>query len=187
MSVDQAFAIAKLAILPSHLPATVALATVAAFGYMVSHFRSGKAELTVTNALILAVVVAIAGATAIPLFEAADRRAKTSALLQSLHTLRSQIELYKMEHGGEPPLLFQGTFPQLNRATDSRGAPGPSGNGFPYGPYLRNGIPVNPITACSIVTPTGTFPPTKPSGNGGWIYHQETGRIAADLEGFLTQ
>lgn len=181
------WAIAEMPIPSLHLPITVGLAAVVALGYLIGRFRSGNAELTVMDAMILAIVVAITGATAIPLFETASSQAKSSALLQNLHTLRSQIELYKMEHGGRAPLLFNGTFPQLIRATDVAGVPGPPGDKHPYGPYLAGGIPVNPFTARSICTPTETFPPTEPSGNGGWIYHQPTGQIAADLEDFLTQ
>jgi general secretion pathway protein G len=149
--------------------------------------RSGRAELRLIDAVLLAVVVAIAGAVAIPLIEKASGQAKEAALLQNLRTLRSQIELYKLEHGGEPPVAYQGSFPQLLRATNARGVPGEAGSQFPYGPYLHTGIPVNPVTGCSIVTLTDTFPPQSPGGSGGWLYHQQTGRIAIDLEGFLTE
>ena len=154
---------------------------------MLNHSRSGKAEFTVLNAVILAIVVAIAGGVGIPLIEKVSSRAQHTAVLQNLHTLRSQIELYKLEHKGEAPVLYQNAFPQLIRATNAEGIPGEPGSKYPYGPYLHAGVPLNPITGRSIVTPTDTFPPTAPSGNGGWIYHQETGRIAIDLEEFLTK
>ena len=167
------------------LPATVALAAIGVLGYMVSSARRGKTEFTVINAMILAVVIAIIGAVAIPLLEMASGNAKSTAVLQNLRTLRSQIELYKLEHGGEPPMLYQGTFPQLIRPTNTQGIPGDPGAKYPYGPYLQSGLPVNPFTGSSIVTLTDTFPPKEPSGNGGWLYHQQTGRIAADLADFL--
>ncbi|MHC4176039.1 MAG: hypothetical protein ACYSWU_00945 [Planctomycetota bacterium] len=154
---------------------------------MLNHTRSGKAEFTLVNAVILAVVVAIAGGIGIPLIEKASGRARRTALLQNLRTLRSQIELYKAEHGGNPPVLYESTFPQLIRATNAEGIPGQPSSKYPYGPYLHAGVPVNPLTERSIVTPTDTFPPTAPSGNGGWLYHQETGRIAIDLEGYLEE
>ncbi len=165
-----------------HLPTTVALAALAAIGYMVSIFRSGEREFTLVDAMILMVIVAILGATVIPLIEAASTKAKSATLLQNLHTLRSQIELYKLEHGGEAPVAYQGMFPQLTRSTNGDGIPGPPGSKYPFGPYLRSGVPLNPITGRSIVTLTETFPPKAASGNGGWIYHQATGRIAADLD-----
>ena len=168
-----------------HLPATTALASVAVIGYMLSRIQSGKTELTVMNAMILAIIVAILGAAAIPIIEMTSRQAKTSALLQNLATLRSQIELYKLDHRNHPPVLYEGTLPQLIRSTNGDGVPGEAGNEHPYGPYLRTGVPVNPLTGCSIVMPTDAFPPKAASGSSGWLYHQPTGQIAADLEGFL--
>jgi general secretion pathway protein G len=154
---------------------------------MPNHNRSGKAEFTLLSAVMLAVVVAIAGAFGIPLIEKSSGQAQRTTLLQNLHTLRSQIELYKLEHAGQPPVLYQNTLPQLTRATNAGGIPGEPGSKYPFGPYFRTGIPVNTITGRSIVAPTDTFPPTAPSGNGGWIYHQQTGRIAVDLEEFLAE
>jgi hypothetical protein len=55
----------------------------------------------------------------------------------------------------------------------------------PYGPYLPSGIPSNPLTGVSTVMPVGQFPPDSPTGTGGWIYEQKTGRIAPDLGAFL--
>ena len=143
--------------------------------------------MTVVNAVLLAIVVAIVGAAVVPLYEQASGGAQSSALLKNLQTLRRQIELYKVQHGGSAPILHKGALPQLTRSTNEKGEPGPSGSMFPFGPYLRNGVPVNPITSRSIVTATWTFPPTEPSGNGGWLYHQETGQIAADLEEYLDE
>jgi general secretion pathway protein G len=143
--------------------------------------------LTLLNGMMLAIVFAIIGAAAVPIIEMASHQAKSSTLLQNLHILRSQINLYKLEHGGKFPLHFQGSLPQLIRPTNGAGIPGEPGEDSPYGPYLRNGIPVNPMTNRSIITLTETFPPTAPSGNGGWIYHQETGQIAPDLKDFLTE
>jgi len=160
---------------------------VATPGDMTKHLRSGKRELTVIDAVIVAIVVAIVGATGIPLFENANRQAKTSTLLHNLHSLRAQIELYKLEHGSAPPALFEGGFPQLIRASNAKGEVGPPGSGYPYGPYLQTGVPLNPFSGRSVVTLTETFPPTAPSGNAGWLYHQQTGQIVPDQEGFLTE
>ena len=170
-----------------YLSAPVALAAIAVLGYMVSRARNGRTEFKLLDAIILAVVVAIVGATTVPFIEKASRQAEASALLQNLHALRSQIELYKLEHGGQPPVLYEGTFPQLIRATNSSGIPGPRGSKHPFGPYLHSGIPVNPITGRSVITPTDKYPPDAASGSGGWIYHQKTGRISADSADFLNQ
>jgi len=167
------------------LSITVALAALAAIGYLLSHFRQGKAEFTLTDAMILGVIVAILAAAAVPVLEAASYRAREATLQQNLHVLRSQIELYQLEHGSDVPVVYEGSFPQLIRATNAAGIPGVSGKNHPYGPYLQGGMPVNPFSGRSIVTLTDVFPPTAPSGNGGWLYHQPTGRIVPDHADFL--
>lgn len=152
---------------------------------MSQHARRGRTELTIFNALILAILVAIAGSVGIPLLEKANHEAQASSLQQSLRTLRSQIELYKVEHAGRPPLLRDGSLPQLIRATDAAGNLGPAGFKYPLGPYLRSGIPVNAVTGRSVITATDVFPPQTSSGNGGWLYHQPTGEITVDLQEYL--
>lgn len=148
-------------------------------------FRRNNREFTLVDGLILVALMVIVSGTAVPIVESLSGRAKASAALQNLHTFRAQIELYKVEHGGRPPLLYEGGFPQLTSRTNEQGIPGESGTNFPFGPYLRAGVPVNPLTNANTVSPVDTFPPKKPSGNGGWLYHQETGQIAIDVEGYL--
>jgi type II secretory pathway pseudopilin PulG len=175
----------------SRLPTTVAISasisTLQAYSRMSRGSRHGRTNLTVIDVVLLVVVIAIVCATAVPLIEAANRRAQQSTLAQNLHTLRSQIELYKAEHGGRPPVLHEGMLPQMVQPTNADGVPGPAGGKYPFGPYLRSGVPINPVTGRSIVTATKTFPPTAASGNGGWLYHQETGQIAPDLDEYLGQ
>jgi len=139
----------------------------------------------VVDVAIFGIVAVIAAAVSVPVIEQATARAEQRALTENLHTLRTQIEVYKLQHGGRPPVLHNGSLPQLYRSTDARGQIGPAGGKFPYGPYLRGGVPVNPITERSIITAAEAWPPEAPSGNGGWLYHQPTGRIAIDLEEYL--
>lgn len=152
---------------------------------MVGFYRREKGEFTLVDGLILvALMVAVTG-TAVRILETFNHRAKVSATLQSLRVLRAQIELYKLEHNGNPPLLYEGAFPQLTSHTNQRGVPGEPGPAFPYGPYLRAGVPINPLTGGYMVTATDVFPPVTASGNGGWLYHQESGQIVPDVEGYL--
>ncbi len=168
------------------LPASIALGSIAAGAYLLSHARYRFAQFTVLDALLIVAIMAIGTAVAMPILSRASDQAHSTALLQNLKTLRGQIELYKAEHGGQPPLLYDGAFPQLTGATNAKGVPGAPGKEYPLGPYLPSGIPQNPFTGVSVVTPTDTFPPTAASGTGGWLYHQETGRIVPDLEGHLS-
>jgi general secretion pathway protein G len=149
--------------------------------------RAGQrnAKLTIVDLAIFVVVAAVVAAVAIPVIEKATERAQHTTLLENLRVLREQIELYKLQHGGTPPVLQEGGFPQLIRATDPLGRMGPPGKTYSLGPYLRFGVPLNPVTSRSIVTPADSFPPKAASGNGGWLYHQPTGQIAIDLEEYL--
>ncbi len=165
--VREAYVMTERPISELYLPAAAVLAAVVVLGYMISRFRRGRAEMTLIDALILAAVVAVLGGVGLPLIESVRLRTQTTTLLQNLQTLRSQIQLYTMEHGGQPPLLFEGALPQLNRATNRRGELGYSSEEYPFGPYLRAGVPVNSITGRSIVTLTDKFPPQEPTGNGG--------------------
>ncbi len=167
------------------LPATVALAAIAALGYLASQARHWRTQFTLLDAMILVALMAIVTAAGIPVFNAIGGQAQRSATLQNLRSMRATIELYKAEHGGEVPLLYRGTLPQLTEATDAAGKPGPPDARHPFGPYLPNGIPPNPCTGTSLISPIDVFPPTSPSGVGGWLYHQPTGRIAADVKEHL--
>jgi type II secretory pathway pseudopilin PulG len=169
----------------TRLPATVALAAIAALGYFVSRSRKGPRQFTLYDFVATVFLMAIVAATSVPLLEAASQGVKQSTLIQNLADLRAQIKLYRLQHGGEPPVYYERTLPQLVQATDAGGVPGPVGSRRPYGPYFPRGIPVNPLTGRATVTLTDTFPPTNASGNGGWLYHQATGRIAIDAPGLL--
>jgi general secretion pathway protein G len=170
-----------------YLPATVALSTVAAIGYMVSHFRQGRTKFTFLDGLQIVFLMAIVAATAAPIIEAATNGAKQTALLENLYTIRSQMSLYRAQHGDTPPLLYGGTLPQLIQATSALGEAGIPGTAHPFGPYLPEGIPVNPFTDRAVITACETFPPAAASGQGGWLYHQETGQIAPDLPDMLNR
>lgn len=134
---------------------------------------------------LVAVVAAVAGAVAIPLIERGVHAARRSALRENLHVLRSQIELYRAEHGGQNPTVINGSLPQLLRPTDRTGKMGPKGAQFSFGPYFNGAMPVNPFTGSSIVTESTEYPFRTASGNGGWLYHPPTGRIAADLPALI--
>jgi type II secretory pathway pseudopilin PulG len=163
------------------LPVATGLAALAAIAFLVARLRQREREFSLMDSLLLVILMSITATGGITLVEAAAENAKETALSENLRMFRTQIEAYKLQHGGEPPTLYQGSFPQLTEATDAQGVPGPADAKHHYGPYFRAGIPANPVTNLSIVTLTNTFPPRKASGNGGWLYHQKTGSIAIDL------
>jgi len=140
---------------------------------------------TLVEVLIVVVILAILAGTVIPQFTASSDDAKDSAALYNLHTLRAQIELYKVQHGGTPPALASGTLAQLTSATDATGATGSPGPTYPFGPYLASGIPANPLTGVATVTTLATAPPTAETATNGWLYQETTGQIYLDKTGYL--
>jgi prepilin-type N-terminal cleavage/methylation domain-containing protein len=132
---------------------------------------------TLVEVLIVVVIMAILAATIIPQFTDSTSDAKASTVKFNLHTLRSQIELYKAQHNGVVPT---GTLIELTVNTDIDGTQG-TGSGFPYGPYIRQ-IPDNPFTNVNTVTVITNDPATAGdvTGTGGWLYNETTGGVWID-------
>jgi general secretion pathway protein G len=100
-----------------------------------------KSGFTLVEILIVVVILGILAAIVIPQFTEASTEAKLSSLCTDLQTVRSQIELYKVQHNDLLPGETTGvTFEQaLTSKTDIAGALDAAGA---YGPYLQK-IPTN--------------------------------------------
>lgn len=148
---------------------------------------------TLVEILIVVVILGILAAIVIPQFTNASEDAKSSSLFTQLQTIRSQLELYQVQHNGVYPteaLVTQGTddWEGMSLKSNVSGTTG-TGAGFDYGPYLQQ-APRNPLTnssKISIVTGT-TDPATSATGmtvtaaataDVGWVYNPDTGQIAA--------
>ena len=109
-----------------------------------------------------------------PQFADSTKDAKVSTSKFNVHTLRSQIELYKSQHDGEVPTA---TLQELTSRTQADGTLDTSG---PYGPYLR-AIPDNPFNGKNTVkTITAPATASDTTGNDGWLYDPTTGDIYID-------
>ena len=139
---------------------------------------------TLVEVLIVVVIMAILAATIIPQFTDSTGDAKASTTKFNLHTLRSQIELYKTQHNGVVP---SGTLVELTKNTDIDGTQG-TGAGFPYGPYIRQ-IPDNPFNNSNTVTVITNDPAVvgDVTGSGGWLYNDTTGGIWIDHADHFTE
>src|SRR5262249_3312377 len=62
---------------------------------------------TLVEILIVVVILGILAAIVIPQFTSASESAKGSNLLSQLQTIRSQLELYQVQHNGSYPTLAQ--------------------------------------------------------------------------------
>src|SRR3954453_3386064 len=89
--------------------------------------RTRKTAFTLVEILIVVIILGLLAAIVIPQFTNASQDARESALASQLQTLRSQIELYKLQHGDVLPDLVTDWTPLT---TASIGADGNS-----VGPY----------------------------------------------------
>lgn len=140
---------------------------------------------TLIEIMIVVVILAVLAATIIPQFSTSVSDSKVSAMQTSLQSLRTQIQLYNLQHNGAYPALTSGSIPQLLGNTDVNGNVG-TGASFPYGPYVQGQIPVNPIDGNSTVTATAVFPPTASTSAGGWLYDAATGQVAPNDTAYLS-
>jgi prepilin-type N-terminal cleavage/methylation domain-containing protein len=147
---------------------------------------------TLIEVLIVVVIMAVLAATVIPQFSTTADDAKTSTLKYNLHALRSAIELYKLHHNGALPAVANDTdgnpsLPQLYSASDASGAIGTPGPSYPFGPYILNRLPNNPLNGDkNVIVTTSSWPPTAETSAGGWFYQDSTGQIGPNAAGHLT-
>jgi type II secretion system protein G len=134
---------------------------------------------TLVELLIVVVILAILAAVVIPQFTNASAEAKESAMRASLATLRQAISLYRVQHNEAYP--GQGGWTELvTQLTTGTKADGTAGT--QYGPYLRTGFPVNPVTGTSTGKTVATMPGAA-SGPEAWVYSTSTGELRANVAG----
>jgi general secretion pathway protein G len=95
---------------------------------------------TLVEILIVVVILGILAAIVIPQFTQASESARASSLVSQLQTIRSQLELYQVQHNGNYPTLTT-NWDQMTQTTDAAGAT----TGADFGPYLQQ-APRNSFT-----------------------------------------
>lgn len=142
-----------------------------------------KRGFTLVEILIVVVILGILAAIVIPQFTEASTEAKTSSLCTDLQSVRSQIELYKIQHNdampGENNTAIGGThtggagfIAGLIGQTDIFGELGSD-----YGPYLQK-IPTNQFNNLDTIEMNGTLG----GGSHGWNFNTTTGAFHADTD-----
>lgn len=139
-----------------------------------------KAGFTLVEILIVVVILGILAAIVIPQFTEASTEAKTSSLCTDLQSVRSQIELYKIQHNDNLPGVPNGTHvatagfaASLTGQTNIFGAVGTD-----YGPYLQK-VPMNQFNNLdTIQIEAGTA--GLGGGSHGWHFDTSTGAFHAD-------
>jgi general secretion pathway protein G len=132
-----------------------------------------KRGFTLVEILIVVVILGILAAIVIPQFTQASTEAKTNSLCSDLQTLRSQIELYKVQHNDIAPAA--GTF--MNQMVYTSTINGSTSTNkvrvgiYNLGPYLER-VPENPFNGLDSVGSLNTY-------GCGWGYDATTGEIRA--------
>ena len=135
---------------------------------------------TLIEVLIVVVIMAILAATIIPQVGSSTEDAKDSSLELNLHSMRSQIQMYGLSHGGEYPAIKANALPQLTGSTNTAGELGQAGDSYPLGPYITHELPPNAHDGSNKVTAVANpgKKPTRTVGSlGGWQYDESTGGI----------
>ena len=162
-----------------------------------------QAGFTLVELLIVVIILAILAAIVIPQFSSSTTDAQESALDSNLAALRSAIELFKVQHSNLYPgatattggtctatagtgaiNTAQAWMDHLLMASNAAGNTCSVGDTatYKYGPYLRKGIPPDPITskgslpADIVVTTTGA-PIAPAAATGGWAVDTKSGQI----------
>lgn len=134
---------------------------------------------TLVEILIVVVILGILAAIVIPQFTNASTEAKTSALMGELQTMRSQIELYKIQHNEQLPGNGTASFEDcMTQQTNVDGGLWAEGDGTVYGPYYTNNrLPKNPFNTLNTVRIDGA---DAGANTEGWRFDSTTGVFQAD-------
>ena len=136
-----------------------------------------KRGFTLVEILIVVVILGILAAIVIPQFTQASTEAKTNSLCSDLQTLRSQIELYKVQHNDIAPNAGDATPSFTQQMVFTSNSDGDVSTDkvrtttYNLGPYLER-VPENPFNSLATVGPIGTT-----DGSVGWAYDPNTGEI----------
>ncbi len=139
-----------------------------------------KSGFTLVEILIVVVILGILAAIVIPQFTEASTEAKTSRVASDLQMLRSQVELYKVQHGDLYPTAADYE-DQLTGKTDAAGATYVAGTSTtgPFGPYMQK-IPSNPFAASGgddITIVTAATDTWSAVTTAGWWLNTATGEL----------
>jgi general secretion pathway protein G len=131
---------------------------------------------TLVEILIVVVILGILAAIVIPQFTNASESARSSSLISQLQTIRSQLELFQVQHGGTYPTLGAGAAADwsiLTAKSNQNETVAPA-VGTTYGPYLQQ-PPHNPFEDSTSIA-------AAPAAGVGWVYSQANGTMKACMK-----
>ncbi|HOL31828.1 MAG TPA: prepilin-type N-terminal cleavage/methylation domain-containing protein [Anaerohalosphaeraceae bacterium] len=158
-----------------------------------------KNGFTLIELMIVVAILGILAAIVLPQVEGHTVQAKEAAVKDTLYTVRTQIQLYKLQHNGLAPgyinttqatptiLGYQltGTLAMNGLAVSSK-VPSTT---YPFGPYLSS-LPVNPynnLSTIKMVSAETTDFSTAADNTTGWLYQKETATFKINKTGTDSQ
>jgi len=169
--------------------------------------RSVARGFTLIELLIVVIILAILAAIAIPQFTSSTSDAQMAALDANLSAVRTALEQYKVQHTGN---VYPGAnlatgatscpaggaaittgaanskdamLAQLQYYSNAAGAVCTVGDSttYKYGPYLRQGVPLEPFGNSSDVKIAAVgAPPAAETDGKGWAYSPSTGQFISN-------
>jgi general secretion pathway protein G len=154
--------------------------------------RTVRKGFTLVEILIVVIILGILAAIVIPQFTSASEDARKNSLVSQVQTIRSQIELFKLQHTDNSN-VFEGTtaadqWDFLLDVSNTDGDAWATGDGDKFGPYLQT-TPVNGLNNNSLVFAGTGFDETTSTVvdsalTAGFAYNTDTGKFfALDKEG----
>jgi prepilin-type N-terminal cleavage/methylation domain-containing protein len=153
---------------------------------------------TLIELLIVVIIIAILAAIAIPQFSSSSKDAQEAALDANLATVRSSIELYRVQHANVYPgvnvssggpactggdigkaaaLSKEAVNDQLTAYSNAAGATCTVKVGeYTFGPYLR-AIPAEPFGNEATILPSNAALAQPAAVGKGWLYSTLTGQF----------
>ena len=180
----------------------------------VKNRRATRCGFTLVELLVVIIIIGILAAVAIPQFGTASEDAKIAALDQNLSCVRSAIELYSYQHNSTYPgtvalhtdLAAQAPTAhadaaaaftlQLTMYSNANGNTcAEKSDLYPYGPYLKSGMPENSLPAATAaaapsavnVTTDSTPLEADNSPATGWKTSSVTGQFIANNSAYATR
>ena len=158
---------------------------------------------TLVELLIVTIILAILAAIVVPQFAATTDDAQVAAFDANLAGMRSAVELYRQQHNAYPGNAGATAAACVNGANEvaavgdaafvtqmtlftnqaGQACTGTDPDQFRFGPYLKDGIPDNPLgnpPSSTVTVISDGVLGLASAGTGGWRFDSVTGELIGD-------